>query len=289
MAQLNADFAVAEGRLGINNPDHYNTLFSLRQELFRLLPEGSGDNSQNEAWQQTLEQHIVPNVLADPHVAAYCRGLTKLDGSRVPGIIIPFSTGIQDSQNFFKLPLAAGDHTYSPSSFSTKIAAAGLALEGYVGTLRGESTEQDALSATPFVYLIPCGTDFMRDPMGDTGAIRSWQVVDQALPMPYNLGASSFNSIQFFSANGSLSEQPWVIRKHQAFRAVADPSLFEAGDLPIVYSNARLIGRSVWNSQWKIVIPANTLLADEQKGLTNFVKSVKDIHLFLRTYSNSGN
>ncbi|MDA7652577.1 hypothetical protein N8614_03940, partial [Akkermansiaceae bacterium] len=38
MAQLNADFAVAEGRLGINNPDHYNTLFSLRQELFRLLP-----------------------------------------------------------------------------------------------------------------------------------------------------------------------------------------------------------------------------------------------------------
>jgi len=289
MAQLNADFAVAEGRLGINNPDHYNTLFSLRQELFRLLPEGSGDNSQNEAWQQTLEQHIVPNVLADPHVAAYCRGLTKLDGSRVPGIIIPFSTGIHDSQNFFKLPLAAGDHTYSPSSFSTKIAAAGLAFEGYVGTLRGESTEQDALSATPFVYLIPCGTDFMRDPMGDTGAIRSWQVVDQALPMPYNLGASSFNSNQFFSANGSLSEQPWVIRKHQAFRAVADPSLFEAGDLPIVYSNARLIGRSVWNSQWKIVIPANTLLDDEQKGLTNFVKSVKDIHLFLRTYSNSGN
>jgi len=114
-------------------------------------------------------------------------------------------------------------------------------------------------------------------------------VVDQALPMPYNLGASSFNSNQFFSANGSLSEQPWIIRKHQAFRAVADPSLFEGGDLPIVFSNARLIGRSVWNSQWKIVIPANTLLADEQKGLTNFVKSVKDIHLFLRTYSNSGN
>ena len=38
MAQLNADFAVAESRLGINNPDHYNTLFSLRQELFRILP-----------------------------------------------------------------------------------------------------------------------------------------------------------------------------------------------------------------------------------------------------------
>ncbi|MFT7515763.1 MAG: hypothetical protein ACI9QL_004997, partial [Candidatus Omnitrophota bacterium] len=289
MAQLNADFSVAEGRLGLNNPDHYNTLFSLRQELYRLLPVGSGDTSQDEAWQQTLEQHIVPDVLADPQVAAYCRGLTQPDGSRVPGIILSFSTGIQSGQNFFNLPLAAGDHSYSTSSFSTKIAAAGLAFEGYVGTVRGESTEEDSLSATPYAYLIPCGTDFMRDPLGDTGKIRSWQVADQALPMPYNLGGSDFNSTQFFSANGSLSEQPWIIRKHQAFRAVADPSLFEAGNLPLVYSNARLIGRSVWNSRWKIVIPANTLLADEQEGLNNFVKSVDDIHLFLRTYSNSGN
>ena len=289
MAQLNADFSVAEGRLGLNNPDHYNTLFSLRQELYRLLPVGSGDTSQDEAWQQTLEQHIVPDVLADPQVAAYCRGLTQPDGSRVPGIILSFSTGIQSGQNFFNLPLAAGDHSYSTSSFSTKISAAGLAFEGYVGTARGESTEEGALSATPYAYLIPCGTDFMRDPLGDTGKIRSWQVADQALPMPYNLGGSDFNSTQFFSANGSLSEQPWVLRKHQAFRAVADPTLFEAGDLPLVYSNARLIGRSVWNSRWKIVIPANTLLADEQEGLNNFVKSVDDIHLFLRTYSNSGN
>jgi hypothetical protein len=45
----------------------------------------------------------------------------------------------------------------------------------------------------------------------------------------------------------------------------------------------------VWNGQWKIVIPAYTLLNDEQEGLNRFVASVKDIQLFLRTYSNSGN
>jgi hypothetical protein len=290
MAQLNADFAVAEGRLGINNPDHYNTLFSLRQELFRILPHVEDETvSADEAWQQTLEQHIVPDVMSDPHVAAYCRGLKKADGSAIPGFIIPFSSTVEDGKNFFGLDLAAGDHAYSQSNFATKIAAVGVALPGYVGMSYGESTQPNALSATPYAYLIPCGTDYMRTPLGDTGEIRSWQVVDQALPLPYNLGASDFNTTQFFGPNDTFAERPWVIRKHQAFRMVENPEVYLEGELPIVYTNARLIGRSVWNSQWKIVIPAITLLKDEQMGMDNFAKSVDDIKLFLRTYSNSGN
>jgi hypothetical protein len=70
---------------------------------------------------------------------------------------------------------------------------------------------------------------------------------------------------------------------------VSDPAVYEDGSLPTVFTNARLIGRSVWNSQWKLVIPAITLLKDEQMGLNNFATSVDDIKLFLRTYSNSGN
>jgi len=290
MAQLNADFAVAEGRLGINNPDHDNTLFSLRQELFRLLPHVEDETgAADEAWQQTLEQHIVPNVMSDPQVAAYCRGLKKTDGSAIPGFVIPFSTTIEDGKNFFGLDLAAGDHAYSQSNFATKIAAVGVALPGYVGMADGESTAPGALSATPYAYLIPCGSDFMRTPLGDTGDVRSWQVVDQALPLPYNLGASDFNTTKFFGPNDTFAERPWVIRKHQAFRMVSDPAVYEDGSLPTVFTNARLIGRSVWNSQWKLVIPAITLLKDEQMGLNNFATSVDDIKLFLRTYSNSGN
>jgi hypothetical protein len=290
MAQLNADFAVAEGRLGINNPDHYNTLFSLRQELFRILPHVEDNTvAADEAWQQRLEQHIVPDVLSDPQVAAYCRGLKKADGSAIPGFVIPFSTTIEDGKNFFGLDLAAGDHAYSQSNFATKIAAVGVALPGYVGMADGESTAPGALSATPYAYLIPCGLDFMRTPMGDTGDIRSWQVVDQALPLPYNLGASDFNTTQFFGPNDTFAERPWVTRKHQAFRMVADPALYEAGDLPTVFTNARLIGRSVWNSQWKIVIPAHTLLKNEQQGMNHFAATVDDIKLFLSTYSNAGN
>jgi hypothetical protein len=50
-----------------------------------------------------------------------------------------------------------------------------------------------------------------------------------------------------------------------------------------------LIGRSVWNTQWKLIIPAYSLLNSEQTGLDRFVQSVTDIKLFLRSYSNSGN
>ena len=48
-----------------------------------------------------------------------------------------------------------------------------------------------ALSGTPDVYLIPCGTDSMRAPLsGEEDIIRNWKVQDQALPLHYNLAAS---------------------------------------------------------------------------------------------------
>jgi hypothetical protein len=217
----------------------------------------------------------------------------------VPGIVISFGSTIDHSDNFFGLPGAAGDHGYSPSSYATKISSAGIVLDGYVGmdpyaigtpgAGGPASSEANALRATPYVYLIPCGSDRMlAPPLGDTNTLRTWTVHDQALPLPYNLGNSAFNTTNFFNANGTLSEQPWILRKHQAFRPVNDPAFFYS-NIPAEYTNSRLIGRSVWNTQWKIVIPAYTLLNDEQEGLNRFVASVKDIKLFLRTYSNSGN
>ena len=298
LAQLNADFSVAKGRLGINNPDPYGTLFSLRGELFRIQddPARTGDD---DAWKQALQQNIVTDLMADPDVARYCNNLKKPDGSRVPGIVISFGSTINQSANFFGLPGAAGDHGYSPSSYATKISSAGIVLDGYVGmdpyaigtpgAGAPASLAANALRATPYLYLIPCGSDrLLAPPLGDTNTVRSWTVHDQALPLPYNLGASAFNSTNFFDANGTLSEQPWILRKHQAFRPVSDPAFFYS-HIPAEYTNTRLIGRSVWNTQWKIVIPAYTLLNDEQEGLNRFVGSVKDIKLFLRTSSNSGN
>ena len=55
------------------------------------------------------------------------------------------------------------------------------------------------------------------------------------------------------------------------------------------FTNSRLIGRSVWNSQWKLVIPGNKLLANPKEGLDRFRQTVKDIKLHFVTYSYSGN
>lgn len=298
MARLNSDFAVAEYRLGINNPDQYGTVFSLRSELFRIRTD-QAVVADDDAWRQTLEQHIVANVMNDADVATYCRNIKKPNGTPVPGIILPFSTTIQHGKNFFGLDYLPGDHNYTPSSFATKIYNVGIALPGYVGMdtyATGNmnagapaSSDPNALGATPYAYLIPCGNDYMlAPPLGDTNVVRSWTVRDQALPLPYNLGANDFNSTQFFNANGTLSEQPWIIRKHQAFRMVSDPAFFYSS-VPMEFTNSRLIGRSVWNGMWKIVIPAYTLHSNEQTGLDRFAASVRDIQLFLRTYSHSGN
>jgi hypothetical protein len=298
MAQMQADFSVAKGRLGINNPDKNGTLISLRQELFRIL-DNPAITSDDTAWRQTLEQHMVSDLMSDPDAAALCRNLRKADGSKVPGIVIPFGSTIEHGKNFFGLPTAGGDHLFSASNFATKIHSVGVMFQGYVGmdpyaelnpgAGNANTNDPNVLSATPYLYLIPAGADKMlAPPLGDTGAERSWMVKDQALPLPYNLGATAFSSNQFFSANGTLSEQPWIQRKHQAFRAVNDPAFFY-GLQPAEFGSSRLVGRSVWNTQWKIVIPAYGLLNNEQTGLTRFAASVQDIKLFLRTYSNSGN
>ena len=239
------------------------------------------------------------NILADADVATHARNLRKADGSDVTGIVIPFRTTIETGANFFGLPLAGGDHAFSVTNFATKIYSVGVAFRGYVGmdpyainaatAAVPNTSSPNSLSATPYIYLIPTGTDYMlAPPLGDTNTVRGWQVKDQALPLPFNLGATAFSSTQFFNANGTMSEQPWILRKHQAFRPVSDPAFFYS-TMPSEFTSARLVGRSVWNSSWKLVIPANTLLSNERDGLNRFVASVKDIELFLRTYSHSGN
>ena len=106
-------------------------------------------------------------------------------------------------------------------------------------------------------------------PLGDASGVRSWVVQDVAVPMPFNIGASDLNSKKLWQSPDSLSEELFTIRKHQAFRAVSSAALFKdnAGMVPDNYTNTRLIGRSVWNSKWKLVIPGRSLLNDPDEGL----------------------
>lgn len=310
LAEMKADWEVLRGRLGFNNPDAYGTTVSLRTENYRILPGTNSDPN----WKDVLLQHRVADLLADADVRRYCRQISPGDGQPVPGIVIDFSTTIAGGYNLFGQKLAAGDHAFSPSSFATKIFGVGVALEGYRGMDdpnanggQGGSSPADpdlgfldplALAATPYIYLIPVGVDSMRSPpLGDTSQIRTWTVDDVAVPLPFNIGASDFSTHSLQQSSDFLTEPFFAIRKHQAFRPVSSPSIFGSmvvywtgGELQrSQYTNTRLLGRSVWNSRWKLIIPGNTLLNDSQEGLDRFVNTVRDIKLYFSTYSYSGN
>jgi len=300
---------VVKGRLGFNNPDAYGTTVSMRMENYRIRPDTNGTSS----WQDVLNQNRVVDLMADPDVQRYCMQINQGPGVAVPGILIPFSTTVNSGYNLFGQPLAAGDHGFSPSSFATKIFAAGVALVGYPGmddppanlvpytTSPADPyrwyTNTLAMAATPYVYLIPCGQDCMRTPpMGDTTTVRNFSVDDVAIPLPFNIGAAQFASGGFYQTSDALTSLLFAIRKHQAFRPVSDPVYFSSslygpsGTLMrSQYTSSRLIGRSVWNTKWKLVIPGNTLLNDPTVGLDNFIKTVTDIKLHFDTYSYSGN
>ena len=309
LAEMKADWDVLRGRLGFNNPDAYGTTVSLRTENLRILPTSDGDAT----WKDVLQAARQKNILADADVRRYCMQIDDGSGLPVPGIVLTFSSTIANGYNFFGKELAAGDNAFSGSSFATKIFGVGVALTGYRGMAdpsangsSGGTSPSDpgswyldplALAATPYVYLIPVGVDSMRSPpLGDTSTIRTWSVDDVAIPMPFNIGASDFSTKQLWQSSDSLTEALFSIRKHQAFRPVSTTAVFSQslyGDTGTLkrsqFTNNRLVGRSVWNSQWKLVIPGRTLLNDPNQGLDRFIQTVTDVRLHFVTYSYSGN
>ena len=302
LAEMKNDFDVLKGRLGFNSPDVYTTLASLRTGNLRILPDTNG----LAAWQDYLQQHVLENILADADVRRYCQQVDRGDGLPVPGLVLPFSTSINAGQNLFGQALAAGDASFHRSHFATKINSVGVALEGYRGmNVPGVNNTGDpnlsyldplALAANPYLYLIPVGVDTMRSPpLGDSSELRTWTVDDVAIPLPFNIGGSGFSGKNFYQSADSLTEPLFTLRKHQAFRPVDSAGQFASN--PYLgtglqfsqFSNRRLIGRSVWNSQWKLVIPADSLLADPKEGMTRLMQTLTDIKLHFTTYSYSGN
>jgi hypothetical protein len=139
------------------------------------------------------------------------------------------------------------------------------------------------------VYLIPAGLDYMRVPVrsssSEAAEIRAWDVVDQVLPIPYPFSDAQWQSTDWSMMKDVFSNEMCTQRRHPVVYASVSPSFEESG----MSYNARLIGRSVWNDGWWLIIPAAEILSDDDAARESFVDTVKDIHLFFKTYSFSGN
>jgi hypothetical protein len=273
MARLSQNFAVYKTQLGFNNPQTETTPFSLRTELFRIR----GDASSNADWRSILKEHRVDDLWKIPEFKRFCRPFAPESAGAQPGIVIKFPTTVTYGKNFFGWPLSGGDSAYSTSNFSTRVRSVGLWFQDY---------NTAGLSSTPRVYLVPTGADVLRSPPGDGVATREWLVKDQKLPVPFPIGDTDLKDPDFIPDNDSLSDEFGGIRKFSDFRAYPYSGEFDPSQAT---TDSRLIGRSVWNTQWMLIIPGSTLLFNKDVGLNAFINSVSDIKMFFQTYAYSGN
>jgi len=272
--RMDANWQVLKGRLGFNNPQNELDGFSLRKELFRKNSDAEGD----AAWKQLLESYWVDDLKTHTAFTRLAQPFSPMQ-TKEPGFAIPFRTVIAARYGFFGNELKAGDNAFSSTYFATKIRGVGVWLEG----------EKGKVANRPAVYLIPAGLDYMRVPVRSSSSaeaeIRAWDVVDQVLPIPYPFSDAQWQSTDWSMMKDIFSNEMCTQRRHPTISASVSPTFEESG----MSYNSRLIGRSVWNDGWWLVIPAAHLDGDNATARKNFVETVKDIHLYLKTYSFSGN
>jgi hypothetical protein len=99
--------------------------------------------------------------------------------------------------------------------------------------------------------------------------------------VPYHTSQENLRNPDWIPAIDGLNGAMGEIRRFSSFR-VHSPS-----HAPVV--DTRLVGRSVSNTEWLLVIPGQTFLANPAVGLESFINTVTDIKLTLDTYGISGN
>jgi hypothetical protein len=294
LARLKADWDAVKPRYGLNNPDSATTRFSLRKELFRISPAAASDT----AWADALSACRVDDLNAVDAYRRYCVPYGGASTNAEPGLVIPFAGSIVARCNFFGKPAGGGDNFYDPTWLSTRIRAVGVWFGGYNATFNTNNAAGAGLVNTPNVYLVPAGTDTIVTGTDRTRtSLRTWTVLDQVLPLPVDIGQTDTASGTFLPLRDSLAGTSAERRRHSAFRAHHDAGNFTEAEL---CTNARLVGRSVWNTDWVLIIPGSSLLSDPAEGLDRFIHGalqpdstrdghgITDIRLYFKTYSYSG-
>ena len=297
LARLKANWLVLKGRLGINNPQTETGWLSLRTELFRIPPTGTDAAT---AWQNQLSTYRVDDLLSNPEFRRYCLPFESSTGLKPqePGLVIPFSTTIDFARNVFGWPLAGNDNAFDSSHYATKIRKLGVRFVGY----NQSSNVVAALANEPRIYLVPAGFDVMRSPGSAGGDLLAYNVVDQVVPLPFPIGNSSLDEpdwMALYDAFTGIGDPLASIRRYPSLRAYHDQFSFSDDDM---ISSTRLVGRSVWNTRWLLIIPAGTFHADRDFALKALIQGadlngdgkldqqgISDIQIGFEVYSNSGN
>ncbi|MEI6655174.1 MAG: hypothetical protein WCP45_10430 [Verrucomicrobiota bacterium] len=279
LCQLNANFQTLKGQLGINNPQSETEKISLRQELFRIGPSvaDGGTAASDARWVDAIKARIEPDLNQMPEFIRYCRPFADPASGPQPGIVIRFPTVIEPGRNFFGQPLAAGDHNYSTANFATKIRSFGVWLDNYNAA---------GLATSPRAYLVPTGNDYLRVSTSALPTTRTWSVVEQRIPTPFTINPGNLASAGYIPTLNGVDGGFGELRRSGDFRMYHDAG--GSVDDSETIASSRLISRSVWNSQWLLIIPGADLHVDPSTGLAKFAETVSDIKIYFLTYSHQG-
>src|SRR5699024_6963088 len=119
------------------------------------------------------------------------------------------------------------------------------------------------LADDPRIYLFPVGADVLRAPAANDFTIREWQVIDQAIPIPFPISSQELGEFDWLPIRDTVAESPVKTRR---FGRIPAHHFSEPFDPSQVISDSRLIGRSVWNRRWLMIIPGGTFLSDPVEG-----------------------
>jgi hypothetical protein len=263
LGRMQANFAVLKGQMGFNNPQIETNRFSLRRELFRIPDIDDADYSPEDdrRWAERLAMSRVLDLNDIPEFRRLARPFAPIGSCPQPGLVFEFYSNVSSGRNFFGLELEARDSTYDSSQFATKVRGVGAWFKDYDANTLG-------LSETPRVYLLPVGEDVLRAANGLNFDTRLWRVVDQVIPVPFPIGDNDFVRPEWSPGSDSLSDAFGLERRIGRFRAYP---YRELGFDQEFSTDSRLIGRSVWNSRWLLVIPGAALLGDADQGLDRFI------------------
>jgi hypothetical protein len=278
LAQLNGNFQVLKGQLGINNPQSEIEKISLRSELFRIMPASESIPASDDRWKDALNSRIVEDLTTMPEFTRYCRPFSTPEEGAQPGIVIRFSSQINSGVNFFGNKLAPGDHKYSTANFATKIRGFGVWLENY---------NEAGLVTTPRAYLVPVGNDYLRTSSATESSTRVWNVMERRIPTPFVINQNNLTAPGYIPTLNGVDGGFGQIRRHGDFRMYHDNGDDSVEDSELTF-DSRLIGRSVWNSEWLLIIPGAGLDADPTEGLRKLSETITDIKLHFKTYSHQG-
>ena len=170
LAELWGNWGPVKSNLGFDSPTEIDRTFSLRWEKFRIPNSVSYDGDRGEA----LSSHVVADLGGLQEYNQYCQPLQPPVPNN-PAIVIPFSTTVTSTLNFFGWP-STGDATLPSDRFAIKVHSHAVRFSHYPGAPLNQQVN---------VYLVPVGADVMRTPTCPEAPIREWHLLDQTLPLPF--------------------------------------------------------------------------------------------------------